>query len=216
MAYTFPLSVAQFFGGLRIRSCDLELPSSIEVSKNADGEVIQSEYGARLWRGPVYLAAEYNRAAEKVRAKIQLLRGANRSFFATPYPVCYPAYDPDGSILGATLPTIHTLVAGNREMRLTGLPAGYKLTAGDFLSFSYRSLPTRYALHQVLVDVTADGAGLTPVFEVVPNIRSGAITGTSVHLIKPFFKAILVESEVGQQMGNRRDGMVLNIQQTLR
>lgn len=215
MAYTFPLTVPQFFGGLRILGCDLELPASIEYSTTAGGEVIQSEYGPRLWRGPVYLAAEYNRAAEKVRAKIQLLRGANRPFFVHPHPVCYPAYDPHGLILGATVPTIHTLNANNREMRITGLPPGYRLTDGDFLSFTYGS-PSRYAMHQVISEVTASGVGLTPSFEVTPNIRPGAVVGADVQLIKPFFKAILIESEIGQQSGNQRSGMMLTVQQTLR
>ena len=128
---------------------------------------------------------------------ISLLRGAGRNFLAYDTRRPRPVSDPTGSILGASSPLLDTLNVNNRDLRISGLPAAYVLKQGDYLGFSYGS--GRRALHRVVpTTVTASGAGLTPLFEVVPMIRPGAVVATAVTLIKPVIKATVDPGSVNR------------------
>jgi len=130
-------------------------------------------------------------------------------------PASAPRHDPFGAALAGHTPTIHALAPGGRELRLAGLPPGYVLSVGDFLSFSYGSNPTRYALHQVATLSIADGAGITPLTEVMPPVRPGAATGTVVVLVRPFMKAVLIPGDPGRAGVKFVDGLTLDFIQTL-
>ena len=80
-------------------------------------------------------------------------------------------------------------------MSLKGLPAAYKLSVGDYLHFDYGD-PARRAFHRVAEDVTASGAGVTPVFTVTPRLRAGAAVDQIVTLIKPAMKCIVTPKSV--------------------
>lgn len=191
MALTFPLPVADFFGGLKIAATEFDLPSAVQTSRTRGGAVVQATLGNRLWRGRASIVPRYHGEADAIRAKLSVLSEAGATFLACPAHRIGPQADPAGVTLGAATPTIHTLVAGNRELRIAGLPVGYVLTAGDYLSFTYASSPTRNAFHQLVSGGAADGAGLTPAMEVTPHIRPGAVTGAAVVLVRPHFKALM-------------------------
>lgn len=192
MALSFPVGIDAFFGGLRIEAARIDLPSSVIASRTRGGETLVAEIGTRLWQGRAEIHRGHHGQADAVRARLAVLSGAAASFLVTPVHRAGPQADPFGAILGAASPVIHTLVAGNRELRISGLPVGYVLTAGDYLSFAYASAPTRYAFHQLVSGGVADGAGVTPAMEVTPHIRPGAVTGAAVVLVRPFFKAKIV------------------------
>jgi hypothetical protein len=104
-----------------------------------------------------------------------------------------------------------------RELRVTGLPSGYVLSAGDMLSFQYGASPVRYALHRIVVGGTASSGGLTPMLEVVPNLRAGAVAGLTISLIRPACKARLLPDPTygaGRQALSR--GASFDFIQTLR
>jgi len=215
MALNFPLSLGNFFGGLPVAECSMDLPETRAHTTTRGGEVRTAEVANRLWRGSVTTPAQTHTEAEALKARLHLLRNAGGSFFVFNPAKPAPAHDPDGAVLGAATPTIHTL--DHREMRITGLPAGYVLAAGDYLSFAYGD-PARYALHQIVTaTVTANGSGLTPLFEVVPNIRPGATTGLTVVLIRPFCKALILpqRSRPGLSRGLHTSGLAFDWGQTL-
>jgi len=128
-----------------------------------------------------------------------------------------PASDPTGSILGSRTVTVHSVASNLRELRLTGLPSGYVLSAGDMLGFQYGSNPVRYALHRIAVDGTASSGGLTPFIEIVPNLRPGAVAGLMVSLIRPACKARLMpEPNYGSGRQALSRGASFDFIQTLR
>ncbi len=217
-ALTFPLSLAQFYDKLKVSSVTFDLPERLEVSGLASGEVLSADLGPMLWKGEVTLGALTRAEIAEVTALVNLLRAPGRSFFAYDTVKAYPQLDPTGSILGASAPTIHTLDANNREMRIQALPNGYTLKAGDYLSFAYSSSPTRYALHMLVTDAVAAVGGITPLFEVVPPIRPGAAVSAAITLKKPNCKAIILPGSVqpgSTQRGINR-GFGFSITQTLR
>ncbi len=221
MAYSFPIALDQFFDGLPIRSQVFELSEALETSETGGGEVLTANYGPRLWEGTVSLITQTHQQAEQAAARVELLREAGASFFVYDFALPGPAQDPSGATLGAATPTILDVAANNKELKLAGLPAGYKITTGDRLAFSYSTGPVRYALHKVMTDRTAGAgvpAGTTNWIEVRPHIRPGAANGATVQLHKPFCKAVIVPGSVrpGTKQGRTTGGVTFRWRQTLR
>ena len=98
--------------------------------------------------------------AAQVAALVSVLCEPGRTFLVHPRPLFAPILDPSGAALDGYAPTIESIEDGGREFRIEGLPPGYVISGGDFLSFVYGASPTRYALHQAVTVATADGAGL--------------------------------------------------------
>lgn len=222
MAVTFPLSRAEFADLIDPAGMSFHLPASRELDIDGSGQVIDSNLGARLWRGSVTLVPKVHADAVAIETLLAILNTSGASVMLYDRRKPYPRLDPNGLILGATVPTILSLAVSNRELALTGLPAGYTLSRGDYLSFSYLDVTgaTRYALHAVVdVTVTADGTGVTPSFEVVPNIRPGAVITTPVTLAKPACKVVLMPNSLGAAMGQAgmvSSGQTFEFTQTLR
>jgi hypothetical protein len=217
MALTYPLTFAQFLGALRVEEVTFRLSHPQEHTRLADGTVISASLGASLWKGSIRLAqANHPRHAE-MEALIGLMDQPGATFLCHDPRQIGPASDRTGSILGSAVPTIHSVAANLRELRITGLPSGYVLAAGDMLGFQYGSNPVRYALHRIAVGGTAASGGLTPLLEVVPNLRPGAVTGLTVSLLRPACKArLLPDPSYGSGRQALSRGASFDFIQTLR
>lgn len=219
MAYSFPLTRNAFFATLPIAEQTFELQESLEISRLADGSVLRDDLGARLWHGSVVVDRMTFAQAGAIEAKLAMLQGAGGSFRAWRIDSAYPDFDPDGSLLTGFSPQISQLAANAREMALSGLPVGYKLRPGDFVSFGYGSNPIRRALHRIVSDeVTASAAGQTPLFEVIPHISPGATLTTAVELKRPYINAVVVPGSVrtGTSRGSKSRGLSFEFMQTMR
>lgn len=215
MALTFPLPVT-WFSGLPVAEARLDLTQGTQVSRTRGGQAVVADIAERLWQGTVTLAPRRAADAVRIGALINALTEARGSAFIHPYPLVAPASDPGGVLLGASTPTLHTIGTGGRSLRITGLPSGYQLRAGDFLAFEYGSSPTRYALHQMAEDATASAGGLTPSAEVIPPIRTGAATGAVVTLVRPAIKAIILPgASSGRHVRAVSDGITFSFVQSL-
>lgn len=217
MALTYPLSRTNFMDILPIGEQSHNLPDSMELNRTGAGEQLAADLGDRLWQGKFTLGRLMRTEAGRPEVLIDLLRQAGRSFLVYDTRRSAPLLDPIGTILGASTPTIHTLSGDPRELRITGLPASYVLSPGDYLSFTYGSSPLRYALHRVVATTTAV-AGLTPLFEVTPPIRSGAVTGAAVTLLKAHCKAVILAGSAEPGVGRRTitEGISFGYVQSLR
>jgi hypothetical protein len=217
MALTYPLTTAQFLDALRVEEVTFRLSHPQEHTRLGDGTVISASLGAALWTGSIRLAQANHTLHTQMEALIGLLDQPGASFLCHDPRQSGPASDPGGVILGSATPTIHSIAANMRELRIAGLPAGYLLSPGDMLGFQYGTDPVRHALHRIVVGATASGSGLTPMLEVVPTLRSGAAAGLSVSLIRPACKARLLPDPgygTGRQALSR--GASFDFIQTLR
>ncbi len=216
MVQSFPVLLDDFWSPLRIASLSLSLPAASEISRTAGGEIIVAELGARLWKARVTLAPASYADATALQAKLRLLQRAGASMFVSPRIGDQPQRDPNG-VIEASNVTIATLPAGNQTLSLAGLPPGYALSAGDYLSFSYGD-PALHAFHQLVSDARADASGVVPAFEVVPQLRPGAMIGAPVTLVKPAFRALLVPGSLneGVMQGTRVSGITFDLIQTLK
>ena len=214
MAQTFPLAV-EFFAGLPVAECTMDLPSVMQVSRTRGGSITTAKLSERLWTAQVTLAQMRHRVAGGVEAQLSALAEPARSLLIHALPYLGPAYDPGAVLLSGASPALHTISGDLREIRISGLPIGFEMTAGDFLSFAYGSSPVRYAFHRVVVGATADAAGLTPLIEVTPALSPGATTSAAVVLDRPFFRAILMPGKPGRSRRVFTDGVTLDLIQTL-
>jgi len=216
MVQVFPMPLAEFWSPLRVASLSLSLPAAAEMSRTAGGEIIVAELGARLWTARVTLASANFRDAAALQVKLRLLQRPGASLLISPRIGDHPVRDPNG-VIEALNVTIADLPAGNQTLSLAGLPAGYALSAGDYLAFSYSNPPLQ-ALHQLVGDARADASGIIPAFEIAPQLRPGAVIGAPVTLVKPTFKALLVPGSLneGVMQRTRLAGISFDLIQTLK
>lgn len=217
MALTFPLSLDQFWGTLPFEDVSFEPLDARVFSRTRGGDVLTADPGEGQWVGQVQLRDVLHSEAARISALLGLLTRTG-TFLAHPWPKCGPMMDPDGAILGEATPTLHTVAANNREVRIQALPAAYVISPGDYLSATYGSNPTRYGFLQAVTGATANGSGLTPLFEITPFVPHGLTVGAPVTLVRPVIKALIEPGSVqsGRVVGNRRFGMSFNFVQTLR
>lgn len=142
MPLAYPLARETFFDVLPIASMNLHLPEAVTLARTAGGEQLPAELGERLWTGQVTLGPLLRAETGRPEVLIDILRGAGRSFLVYDRRRPAPLSDPAGAILGAAAPVIDTLGADARELRVGGLPVGYQLSSGDYLSFPYGEVPT--------------------------------------------------------------------------
>lgn len=220
MPLSYPLSREVFFDALPAASVTFDLGENVDLAATRGGEQLAAEAGERLWQGEVALGRLLRAETGRPEVLVDLIRQPGRSFMAYDRRRPAPLADPAGAVLGGATPTIFALNGSDaREMRLAGLPSGYVLSAGDYLSFAYGASPVRQALHRVVDPlVTADTSGQTPFFEVIPAIRPGAAAGAAVQLVRPWCKAVVVFGSVAPMRGTHTvyDGLAFRFVQTLR
>lgn len=215
MAWSFPINLPDFFEQISPIATTFELPEALLVNETGGGEVMRSDYGTRLWSGTVTLHPRRPFKIEDLLALVRVLQDARASF------LLYPLHKPNptgGGSEAEPIGQINSLPTNNRLISLKALPASFKLTRGDFLSFIYGSSPSRYAFHQVVESITANGSGVTGQFEVVPPIRPGAAVGTGVQTNRARLKAVMVPGTL-RQSGLTPEGAAsvsFDWQQTLR
>lgn len=213
MAFSFPLTAAQFFNLLPITSARFWLPASMTMESSEGGEIFTADRGPRLWQAEFSLTDDHHATVDDREARLSMLAQAGRSFFAYDPRRTGPAADPSGAGLSGYSPVISSTTA--REVTISGLPPNYQISRGDYLGWSYSSNPVRYALHRSVTAPVATAGGVATV-EVTPNIRPGA--AGAVSLVQPVCKMVLVPGgyKPGTGAGVITTGATFRAQQTLR
>lgn len=203
MAYSFPLAAASFADILKVSEVRFHLPSRQEISGLGSGLVLAVDLSPALWMAEIKLANMAEADAGRVQAMIEVLDGSVNEFYLYNPGRPYPLNDSDGTTVGSNTVKIKANQNG-KELQLKSLPAGYSLTAGDFISWTYASMTM---FHRIVSDATADGSGETGWFEVRPHlIPSSAAADTVVSLKKPAMRAVMVPGSF--EAGSRRpDGI---------
>ncbi len=215
--FTFPLAFDEFLKLARVNSSTYDIPPGAEILQDANGEVVTAEYGSRLWEGSFSTYALNRLCAAPLRSRLELLRGPNASFLWRDPFYKGPASDPGGVILGGHNVTITGVDPTKLAIGIAGLPASYKLTAGDLISWGYGT-PTRYALHRIAQDATATAAGVIAQLVLSSPVRNGTTGGEVVQLVQPTCKARLLPMSVTAGEVGRRWNSPISFQwrQTLR
>lgn len=154
-----------------------------ELSRNADGKSFGRSLGPPLWSGEWVTAPMRNDVYAEFESKLNALDGIIGTFYGNDPRKAYPRVS--GSSFTETSAEIYAIGGDNKSLRIEGYPAGFIISAGDYLAFTYGSSPTNTALHQVLETVVCDGSGISPFFEVRPHLRAGVVVGDPVTMKNP-------------------------------
>ena len=220
MAISFPLSKDDFLTLLRVQEVQFQLGGQRQITGLAGGEILAAEVAPPLWEGMVSLPTMRARDAAGIQALLAAREVPGRKVEVfTPNPIG-PAAAPLGAALAGFSPGIEALQGDNQRLRLSGLPADFTLTAGDFLAFDYDpGTGTRRALHQVVEGRSANGTGeQTLHMTVTPALRAGVVAGAAVALVRPLCLAVLVPGSVsyGTTVNGKTGGMSFQFRQSLR
>ena len=193
MTLVFPLPLEEFADHLAVSSAQWRLTGGARVSRKRGGGSTAVAIGARVWTGPASVREGRGRSRALVSARAQMLLDADATFLLHPSDRDRPIRDPNASIgRGYDLPVIDNVNDNAVQLRLVGLPQGYRLTAGDWIGFEY-GVPARRALHRVVEDRRAGRNGIMNLLQVHPRIRPGVVEGTTpVTLYRPAIRARIV------------------------
>lgn len=147
-----------------------------EQSRTASGRTIVKDFGSPLWA----LTAQSKRLSPNSldywRARIGALENGRLTFLGRPmsrvYPILYPRGTWPTGVSFSGSATLASVSADKKSITVSGLPAGYAGSVGDFLSIGDD-------LHRVEEAFTAP-SGSSGVFQVAPAIWPGVTSGSVV------------------------------------
>ena len=162
-----------------------------QYSKGADGTVYRADLAPPLWMCTITSVPMVHSLAQQVLALLQASEDDLSTFFVWDISLPAPQADPNGTILGAATPTIASIDSSNRMVTIQALPANYTLTRGDYISVLRASDSKRQLFKVVDPTVVASSAGITPLFQLSPYIRTGMAVNDTVYLLKPAVEMVI-------------------------
>lgn len=180
MALVFPRDLP----GCGARTVLLELADNVAMSASAGGRVInRSQVNDPVWRCSVETYTLRAPGRAEWGAWKNSLLGGLRSFLVVDsrrrWPLAYPDARAPAQISAGWAGTASVTALGAGGMlTLAGLPAGYKLTAGDRIGLE-QGTPLRRGYYEVMESVTASGAGVVAV-PVAPFLHATIFTTAAV------------------------------------
>lgn len=175
MPVTYPVDILADFPAW---ATDFDLLHRQELSRTAGGFTIAKDMGTPLWRATYQTRVMRPSELDKWRAKLSTLEGSVQFFWGRPSR-CYPLAYPNGTGMGdVPAVKIASVNGNNKSVRLSGLPAGYKASIGDYMQI-------KNTLYMVV-----DIAGLD--IEVRPHLAPGIAVNDPVKVVRPSVQMIVV------------------------
>lgn len=191
MAFSRNLALSSFWGLLKINSIELSVHEPRQTERTGGADFLTASMGEPLWRGTVTATRRAHVDAHLLNARLRLAERPGSTFRWTPTTADFQVDDPQGTVLGAASVSVVNVKADG-DLVILGVPTGYSIAGGRFLSFNYGSGPARWALHQVMSARTSTGPGDDMELVVQPPVRVGWQAGDAVTLHKPTALAAIV------------------------
>lgn len=147
-----------------------------EISRTAGGVTVVKDLGPLLWQVSYVTERLLHDAAGALEADLLSLANGGQAFIGHDPRRVAPASNKTAPLLGVT---VHSVQANRLALRLTGLPAAFVVTKGDWVSINDG---INLHLLRAVETVVAAGTGLSPWFEVRPGLRPGISVGQPVTL----------------------------------
>lgn len=178
MTIIYPVDFLSDFPGW---STDFDLLYRQEQSRSANGKTYSKDLGSPLWKATYQSRSLWPNELDYWRARLKALENGLQTFKAWPlsraYPIAYPrgSWPTGGAFSGSGLVS----AISSKTLSLSGLPAGYIVSIGDYVQVGTADL------YQALETVTANGSGITGVFEVRTFVWPTSLVGQTAKLVKP-------------------------------
>lgn len=186
LAYPLTLPAARF-----VRS-RFDIVPVVARNRIGSGASFAREIAPAFWQADLTTARLREDDFGRFVAKFDALRGGAKSFLLSDPRRCTPIAHPEFAGTASI-----SSIASVRQVGVSGLPGGFKLTAGDYIGFERLG---RYSLHRVVEDATASGGGVASVnFE--PALAPHFLVGSLVRLNRPVGEFMLDTFSAERQAG---------------
>lgn len=186
MALASMLSVADFYDQFNVQDVQFVQGFQQQRSATGGGETRYADRAPSLWKAEVTTAPMINAEAEGIMALINSRAGGLKTVLLYNYRLPYPASDPDGLIIGSTVPKLG-VVTDRLHVAFTGFPAGYVIPRGTYFSIQFDT--SRYYLGQFVEARTANPVtGAVAAAEIWPPLPASIAGTPDVTIIKPCAK----------------------------
>lgn len=181
MALSEPYPLAFLSSILRVASVQFDLIRFEESSGAGSGQLWTSEMADPLWQVDIAMADCPWSLAREINAKVKALGTMKSMHFSD------ASYSPAaGGVPGAGA-TISAISADRTRIALTGLPAAYRVTAGDRLNINSGGASLYFG--EFAETVNASGSGVTAQITITPPLPFSLATGASVVMAAPVLRA---------------------------
>lgn len=180
MALSFPYAIDFLAECLIGEDIPLTLHRYDEMSGSGDGRYWSAQMASPLWGVTYPLYAQSAAKAREINAKVNALDGMAKTFLWA--DLYYPGPAAGNTNLGAV--TVGSIRADRGAIALSGLPGGFTVTAGDYLSIDYSAGRVYFG------QFAESGAGQRG---MRPYLPLGISAGAAVELVRPRFKAKVKE-----------------------
>ena len=178
---TDPLPLSSFADLLQIEDVQFIQGFQQQRSATGGGETRYADRAPSLWKADLTTLPMAHAAAEGLMAVANSRGGGLKTVLLHNHRLPYPSTDPDGSIIGSTVPELGT-ITDRLHVAFTGFPAGYQMPVGSYFGIPFDG-DARYYLGQFVESRTADSGGDIASVEVWPPLPA-SITGTPDVVIK--------------------------------
>lgn len=167
-----------------------ELRYRQEQSRTAGGRTLVKDMGSPLWQLAAQTKVLRPNELDYWRARLAALENGLKTFWGYPlsrtYPISYPKGSwPTAGAFDGVSASLASINANRRAVAVGDLPAGFKLSVGDFISIDGD-------LHQAMEAATANGSGLTPQFEIRPHLWPDMAIGFPAPVVSVYRPACLM------------------------
>lgn len=169
---------------LCVQSTSFDQQRNDELSGTGDGRIWTARLASPLWTARLNLHSMRAARAREISSKIWALDGTRRSFIFAD-----PSYRPSSGATSLSGATIASISADRTMIGISGLPAGYAVQPGDFLSVPWAS--DRIFFGSFAESRQANSAGVMGQLAVTPYLPHGILVGAAVELVNPQLKMIV-------------------------
>ncbi|MBD9528377.1 hypothetical protein [Paracoccus sp. PAR01] len=164
-----------------VADCAFSLSRFEEQSGSGNGQQWTAQLATPLWQVSLSLGPRHWEAAREINAKLQALGSMRSLLFAD------GSYSPANGQAAGSGVTISAIGSDRTTIALTGLPAGYRIAAGDRLSITHSS--GRYYFGMFSDHDTANGSGVATAIPVDPPLPLPIAFGAAVRIEQPIIRA---------------------------
>lgn len=190
MALADPLGVDAFADLFKVQDVEFVQNFMQQSSVTGGGERRYADRAPALLKAKITTIPMLNAEAEGIMALINSRAGGLKSVLLYNYRLPFPASDPNGAIIGATVLTIN-VITDRLHVSFSGFPAGYEIPLGTWFGIVFDT--SRYYLGQFAEARTANPiTGAVASVEITPPLPASITSGVGISVSKPPAKFKLV------------------------
>lgn len=200
MSVSYPLD---FFDDFPIKTVKFDLRYRQVLSRDGNNQFFGADLAYPLWTGSFVSAAMKESDCVDLQAVLNSLKGVIEVFLAWDTRREYPKRYPTGAFTDSG--TVKEIGVDGLGLSLENLPAGFVISRGDRFDMIFGG--KRYLL-EAAESVTADGSGITALFDTNPPPPYGLEVAQDVEFKKPCCKMQVEPGSVSYNEGEGLTGTV--------